>query len=194
MRALTYFIAVTQDGYIAGPDGQTDRFEQGPELIDYLAEHYPETLPTPARAHFGIDAAPQHFDAVVMGRATYDVGAQQGLLSPYAHLDRQVVVTGQGCESVDPSVDDLPVEFVSDPLAAVREMKSDDGLGIWLCGGGVVAGHLIDEIDELIVKRQPMVLGGGRPMFAGGYQPTGFDLVARHIVGAVVVERLVRRA
>ncbi|MEO1056312.1 MAG: dihydrofolate reductase, partial [Actinomycetota bacterium] len=75
----------------------------------------------------------------------------------------------------------------------VREMKSADGLGIWLCGGGVLAGHLIDEIDELIIKRQPMVLGDGHPMFAGSYQPTAFDLVDRHDVGAVAIERHRRR-
>ncbi len=187
MRPLTYFIAVSQDGFIAGPDGETDRFEQGPELVGHLAEQYPETLPTPARHHLGIDHPPRHFDAVVMGAATYRVGADQGLTSPYAHL-QQVVVSG----SLRPVADPAVRITADEPAEVVAELKAGDGLGVWLCGGGVLAGQLIDEIDRLVLKRQPLVLGSGRPLFAGSYRPTGFRLVDRVTVGDVDIERYER--
>ncbi|MEL6982719.1 MAG: dihydrofolate reductase family protein [Actinomycetota bacterium] len=189
MRSLTYFIAVSQDGFIAGPNGETDRFEQGPALIDHLAEHYPETLPAPARHQLGIDAAPVHFDAVVMGRATYAIGADQGLTSPYGHLTTQLVVS----RSLDPSIDPAVDVVADDPVAAVRDLRAGDGLGVWLCGGGVLAGALLDEIDELVIKRQPLVLGAGIPLFAGRYQPTTFEPTDRVTVGSVVFESF-RRA
>ncbi|MEM9135379.1 MAG: dihydrofolate reductase family protein [Actinomycetota bacterium] len=184
MRTLTYYVAATQDGFIAGPDGEIDAFEQGPELLAHIAEHYPETLPTPARAHLGIDDAPRRFDAVIMGRATYDMGADQGLTSPYAHLDHQIVCSTTLDTDVDPAVE----VRAGDPAEVVRRLKQVDGLGVWLCGGGVLAGALIDEIDELVIKRQPMVLGAGRPLFAGGYAPTGFEPVDRTLVGRVAFE------
>ncbi|MEM9562821.1 MAG: dihydrofolate reductase family protein [Actinomycetota bacterium] len=187
MRPLTYFIAVSQDGYIAGPDGATDRFEQGPELVAHLGEHYPETLPTPARHHLGIDGPSQHFDAVVMGAATYRVGADQGLTSPYAHLE-QVVVSSTLPPDGDPAVR----VTADEPAKVVAELKAADGLGVWLCGGGVLAGQVIDEIDHLVLKRQPLVLGAGRPLFAGPYQPTGFRLVDRVTAGTVDIERYER--
>lgn len=193
MRDLTYYIAATQDGLISDPDGGTDRFEQGQELIAHIAEHYPETLPTPARAHLGITAAPRRFDSVIMGRATYEVGASQGLASPYAHLDHQIVCSrtlgSDGATAVGADVE----VWADDPVVKVKELKSAAGLGLWLCGGGKLAGALLDEIDELIIKRQPLVLGAGRPLFDGGHRPTLFELTDRTPVGDVVIETHRRR-
>ena len=188
MRELTYYVAVSQDGFIAGPDGEIDTMEPEPEMMAHIIEHYPETLPTPARAHLGIDGPGDRFDAVVMGRATYQLGLDQGLTSPYAHLD-QVVFSSTIASDIDPAVR----VTADDPTAVVEELKRGDGHGIWLCGGGVLAGCLVDQIDELILKRQPLVLGGGRAMIDGPYQPSRFHLVERHEVGRVAVARY-RRA
>ncbi|MFD3542565.1 dihydrofolate reductase family protein [Streptomyces sp. NPDC058662] len=168
MRKLTYYIAVTLDGYIAGPEGQYDFLPfEGEEAAAILAD-FPETMPTPAREPFGVaDRAAQRFDTVIMGRATYDPGLKAGLTSPYAHL-RQYVVS-RTLVSPDPAV-----TVVSDPVALVRELKQQDGMDIWLCGGGKLASALLDEIDELIIKRHSIVLGGGIPLFDGPFVPTNF--------------------
>ena len=48
---------------------------------------------------------------------------------------------------------DLPVEVVSDdPLARVRELKAEEGLDIWLVGGGTLAHALLPEVDRLVLK------------------------------------------
>ena len=63
-------------------------------------------------------------------------------------------------------VDDPAIELVNtDPAARIRELKAEDGLDIWLCGGGTLAGVLRDEIDELHLKVYPVVLGKGVPLF-----------------------------
>jgi dihydrofolate reductase len=54
------------------------------------------------------------------------------------------------------------------------ELKQQDGMGIWLCGGGKLASVLRDEIDELIIKRHPIVIGSGIPLFDGPFTPTRF--------------------
>jgi len=48
----------------------------------------------------------------------------------------------------------------------VRRMKEKDGAGIWLCGGSKLASALFDEIDEIVTKSNPFLLGAGKPIFA----------------------------
>ncbi|MEZ4382822.1 MAG: dihydrofolate reductase family protein [Nannocystaceae bacterium] len=182
MRPLTYYVAVSLDGYIAGPDHQIDAFDFSPALAAHIVERYPETLPTPARAQLGIaDVANQRFDAVIMGRHTYELGVRAGLTSPYGHLEQ--VVASRTLSATDPAV-----RVVDDPLAAVDALKAGGGLGVWLCGGGSLAAALADRIDVLILKRQPLVLGAGRPLFAGAYAPRRFELTGREAAGAATIE------
>lgn len=66
-----------------------------------------------------------------------------------------------------------------DPLAVVRDLKQQDGLDIWLCGGGLLAGTLLPEIDEPIIKSYPVVAGSGIPAFNGKFTPTRFTSTTR---------------
>ncbi|MGW6565823.1 dihydrofolate reductase family protein [Streptomyces sp. NPDC054975] len=168
MRKLTYYIAVTLDGYIAGPDGQYDFLPfEGEEAAAILAD-FPETMPTPLREPMGIAGrAAQRFDTIIMGRATYEPGLKVGWTSPYAHLKQYVVSR----TLISPAPD---VTVVDDPVALVRDLKARDGMDIWLCGGGKLAAALLDEIDEIIIKRHPIVLGSGIPLFDGPFTPTNF--------------------
>jgi dihydrofolate reductase len=66
-----------------------------------------------------------------------------------------------------------------DPVEVVRRLRKEEGTGIWLCGGGALAAALVDEIDRLVLKINPIVLLEGTPLFAGGsYLPQKFRLVA----------------
>ncbi len=184
MRSLTYLVATTLDGFIAGPDGQFDFFPFGADLARALLAEVPETMPTHVRGPLGVADQPnRRFDTVVMGRSTYEPGLAAGVASPYAHL-RQVVFS---TSLVDPHPD---LEVVSgDATAVVRGLKQEDGLGIWLCGGGRLAAQLLPEIDELVLKRNPLVIGSGVPLFDGAFDPTGFEPVStRTFDGGVVME------
>ncbi|MFE9139090.1 dihydrofolate reductase family protein [Streptomyces sp. NPDC007355] len=168
MRKLTYYVSVTLDGYIAGPEGQYDFLPFGGEEAEAILADFPETMPTPAREPFGVaDRAARRFDTVLMGRATYEPGLKAGLTSPYAHLTQYVV--SRTLVSPDPAV-----TVVDDPVSLVRELKEQHGLDIWLCGGGKLAAVLRDEIDELILKRHPIVIGSGIPLFDGPFSPSTF--------------------
>ena len=185
MRKLVYFIACTVDGFIARENGAFDFFPMSGDHLPYIANEYPETLPTHARQALGVSAENRHFDTVLMGRATYDVGVSVGVTSPYAHL-RQYVVSSTLGSSPDPAV-----ELVSkDPLAAVRKLKQQGGMDIWLCGGGKLAAGLFDEIDEVILKINPVILGSGTPLFQRAEQAVSLDLTdARTFAGGVAIHR-----
>ncbi|MBF9128955.1 dihydrofolate reductase family protein [Plantactinospora sp. S1510] len=171
MRKLTYYVATTLDGFIAGPDGEFDFFPLEPDVLAAMNAEVPETVPTHIRPAAGLTDAPNlRFDTVLMGRGTYEPALKEGITSPYAHL-RQYVFS-RTLNSADPAV-----EIVSaDPVPFVRQLKQQAGLDIWLSGGGNLAGQLRTEIDDMVIKRYPLVIGAGIPLFDGPFGPTGFTV------------------
>lgn len=172
MPSLVYFIACTVDGFIADREGSTEFFAfEGPHVADLLAE-FPEMIPGHLRGPLSITADNQRFDTVLMGRATHRVGEAVGVTSPYPHL-RQIVVSASMTAPPDPSV-----EVIGSQISElVRALKAGTGKDIWLAGGARLAASLVDEIDEVILKINPIVLGAGIPLFADTVGPRPAALV-----------------
>jgi dihydrofolate reductase len=173
MRKLIYYADATLDGFIAGPQGEIGFFPHSEELLATMSKELPETVPTHVRAAMGLPELPNaRFDTVLMGRGTYEPALREGITSPYAHL-RQYVF------SRTLSIQDPTVTLCADqdPVASVRALKAEEGpdlKDIWLAGGGKLAGALLNEIDELHLKRSPVVAGAGIPLFDGPFNPTAF--------------------
>lgn len=160
MRELTYYIAVSMDGFIAGPSGEFDRFLFEGDHAAGIGQKYAGTAPTDLAAAAGLPVEDGPFDTVLMGWNTYAVGLPE-LPNPYRHL-RQIVFT-RGHEAPEGAAE---VEFTDrDPVDVVRELKAEDGAGIWLCGGGALAAVLADEIDRLALKLNPVLFGDGIRLF-----------------------------
>lgn len=167
MRELTYYVAVSIDGYIAGPGAEFDRFLVEGDHAPAIWAKYGGTAPTALAGAVGLSVDDSPFDTVLMGWNTYAVGLPEHP-SPYRHL-RQIVFT-RGHEA--PAGAEGVTFTDRDPVEVVRELKVEEGKGIWLCGGGVLAAALRDEIDHLALKRNPVVFGAGIPLFAStGYAP-----------------------
>lgn len=188
MRELTYYIAVTLDGFIAGPDGQFDAFLYEGDHMAALGGRFPDALPTAYAEAVGLAQDRALFDTVLMGWNTYAVGLP-ALTSPYRHL-RQVVFTRRETDPVE------GVEFTDrDPVSVVRDLKAQDGAGIWLCGGGALAGALAREIDRLVLKVHPVLFGDGIPLFArSGYAPEAFTRTASTVFDSGVTLLEYRRS
>ncbi|OBA30347.1 deaminase [Rhodococcus sp. 852002-51564_SCH6189132-a] len=163
MRKLVYYVAVTLDGYIAGPNGEYDFYPICDDMAAAMSARYPEAVPTALREQVGMpaDTPNKEWDTVIMGRGAYEPGLSLGLASPYSHMQQYVV-----------SRTLAPVELV-------RKLKAEEGLDIWLCGGGNIAGQLFAEIDRLIFKSYPVIAGDGIPALSGNFVPTRFDVTAR---------------
>lgn len=156
MRKIIYYIAASLDGYIAGPNDEVDRFIAGGDAV----EHYLNDLQT--------------FDTVIMGRRTYEFGYDYGLqpgAPPYPHMEHYIF-----SETLQFDRQHERVHVVGRDLDVVRKLKESEGTDIYLCGGGQFAGWLLDHqlIDVLKVKLNPILLGGGIPMF--GESKTAFNL------------------
>lgn len=161
-RKLVYYVACTADGFIARPDGSFDCFLFQGEHFPMLFERFPETFPTHLRTALGIPEGARRFDTVLMGRSTYEVGLAEGVTNPYRPL-RQIVFSRRMSASPDPSVE----LHAGSPVDLVRSLKRQEGRDIWLCGGGKLAATLLPEIDEFILKINPVFIGQGIPLLDG---------------------------
>ncbi|MFI8960893.1 dihydrofolate reductase family protein [Streptomyces sp. NPDC053493] len=192
MRKLTYYVACSLDGFIGDPKGDASSMLAflDEEYGAFMNSEYPETIPTAFRKAWGLEGvANKRFDTVIQGLGSYRLALDTGVTSPYAHL-REFVATRSLTESPDPNV-----ELISEDLVGrVRALKAEDSpLGIWLCGGSTVAGELVDEIDELVIKSYPQVYGSGMPMFGAGFTPRDFTLDEMRSFGNGVVVRTYTR-
>ena len=150
-RQLDYYIATSADGFIAEVDGGLSGFMMDAQ---YTSDYMKSLL---------------NYDTVLMGKHTYEVGYQFGIEpgqpSPtYGHMMQYVF-----SQSMEPYHNERLQVIRDDPAQFVKTLKNSEGNRIYLCGGGRLAGYLLDHqlIDELILKVNPVVFGTGISLFAG---------------------------
>lgn len=149
MRNVVYYIATTVDHYIADEAGEVGTF-----LTE--GDHIPAFFESLSR-----------FDSVLMGTNTYAYGFKYGMemgkpAYPDYHLKNYIFSRSMEFESTDEVV-----LVKSNPATYIKDLKQAEGKDIWLCGGGALAGYLLDHevLDELILKINPVVQGKGIALF-----------------------------
>jgi dihydrofolate reductase len=144
-RRLRYHVAVSLDGFIAGPEGQYDWIVTDP-AIDFAAMY-------------------KEYDTAVMGRKTYEVMAAQGGHGKIPGLE--VIVFSRSLRPAS-----YPgVRIVNDdPREVVTKLKTKTGRDVWLFGGGVLFRLLLDAglVDTVEVAVIPVLLGAGIPLLPPG--------------------------
>lgn len=183
MRDLVYYVATSIDGFIAGPDGDFSAFPNHPATLARLFERYPETCPAHARSALGVDAAPRRFDTVLMGYRTYEPALAVGLPGGvYPHL-RQIVATHRALPAA-PTLTTISGDLPDQ----IARLKAEPGGDIWLCGGADLAAQLVEHIDEIQVKINPIVFGEGIPVLPITDGPRSLRLVsAEELPGGVTL-------
>jgi dihydrofolate reductase len=129
----------------------------------------------PPDTDYGYAAFLAGVDALLIGRATYEQIIEFGGVYPYAGIPSYVFTSRTDL----PRLDDA-VEFVHEhALETIARLKlAGDGV-IWLCGGGALAGAVLDAglLDEIDLFVQPTILGDGIPLFARSSQRHGLRLL-----------------
>ena len=119
MRRIRYSVAMSLDGYLAGPNGEADWIEADPE-IDFTAMM-------------------ARFDTLLMGRRTYEAAQAMGGGPPTPGVST-VVVSRTMRQADHPGL-----TIISDDLAgAVSRLRAAPGKDIWLFGGGELFRSLLD--------------------------------------------------
>jgi dihydrofolate reductase len=145
MRRLRYGVAMSLDGFIAGPNGEHDWI-----------------VPDPAIDFASIWA---QFDAVLMGRRSYEI-ARERRASFAGSSQRWIVASTTMQPESNPDVEIL-TDSVDETVAKLKAMPGKD---IWLMGGGVLFRSLLDAglVDGVDVMVMPALLGSGVPMLPKG--------------------------
>jgi dihydrofolate reductase len=137
MRRVRYSVAMSLDGYIAGPNGESDWILMDPD-IDFAS-------------------LTSSFDTLLMGRKTYEAALQLG--GGPAMPGMQSYVVSRTLRQAD--CPDVTVS--ADARQTVERLKGADGKDIWLFGGGSLFGSLLGMglVDAVEVAVIPVLLGGG---------------------------------
>jgi dihydrofolate reductase len=141
MRRVRYSVAMSLDGYIAGPNGEADWIVMDPE-IDF-------------KSLMG------SFDTILMGRKTFDAARKRGGGGGGMPGMKAIVFS----RTLKPK--DHPGTTVSDdPKSTISALKTKPGKDLWLFGGGELFCSLLELglVDGVEVAVIPVLLGNGIPL------------------------------
>jgi dihydrofolate reductase len=138
MKRIRYVVAMSLDGYIAGPHGEYDWILPDPDIN--FAELWAQ------------------FDTLLMGRRTYDVARTR--LGEKAFSGVKVVVASRTLHASEhPNIAILPDLTPK----ALQDLRAHSAKDIWLMGGGDLFRTVLamNEVDSVEVSVMPVLLGGG---------------------------------
>ena len=151
-RRVRYSVAVSLDGFIAGPKGEFDWI-----IIDPAFDF---------EAHFN------QFDTFLLGRRTFEVAGQGGAGGTSA--ESQTIVFSRTLRQSDyPKV--VIAREVKETISALKQQPGKD---IWLFGGGELFRSVLDAglIDTVEVAVMPILLSEGVPLLAAGPRSPALQL------------------
>ena len=143
MRSVRYAVAMSLDGFIAGPQGEADWIEMDPavDVAAFFKTFYAQ------------------FDTALMGRKTYElVGGPIEGMSTYVFS-----------RTLSPSACHGVTVLAEKGIEEVRRLRAQDGRDIWLFGGGGLFGSLASDrlVDKVELGVMPVLLGEGIPVMSG---------------------------
>jgi dihydrofolate reductase len=151
MRRVVYSVAMSLDGFIAGPNGEYDWIPMDPS-IDW-------------KGFMG------RFDTILLGRKTYQVAGGSGPGTGKA----RTIVFSRTLAGLQTSKLTLVRE---DAGGFVNKLRQEAGKEIWLMGGGVLFQSLLNagQVDVVEVGLIPILLGKGIPFLPPNDRRQGLTL------------------
>jgi dihydrofolate reductase len=164
MRKIIYHVATTLDNFIAHDDGSFDGFvAEGEHVTDFL------------------DSI-KHYGAILMGKNTYEVGYKYGMKpGDPAYGDFNPDMKNYVFSRSAQFKSNDRVQLVKEnEIEFIKNLKTEIGKDIWLCGGGALAGALLENklLDELLIKLNPIMFGSGIPLFGGSKKEADLALLS----------------
>lgn len=163
MRRVRYSVAMSLDGFIAGPNGEADWIVADPEF-DFRALYAQfDTVLVGART----------FEAMARVKRTRMPGMQVFVFSRRLRLEDYpgVTVVAEGAEEL------------------VARLRAEAGKDIWLFGGRALFGSLAGAglVDTVEVAVMPVILGGGIPLAAASVGRVRLELMGHRVYKSGVI-------
>lgn len=172
MRKIRLYIAVSIDGYIAGPDGE----------LDWLSDY-----PITPELNYGYKDFFESIDTVIMGGRTYRDILNMGVIYPYKDKT-SYIITRNAFKS---SKEDI-IYITNNIEDNISELKKREGKDIWLVGGGEIVSLFLNQnwIDEMIITYIPILLGEGIRLFPNKAKESKWSLIqSQAFINGVVQTR-----
>lgn len=170
------FIATSLDGFIADRDGG----------LGWL-----QSVPNPDNLDVGYEKFIKRVDAIVMGRATYDMVRSFGIDWPYKI---PVFVLSSTMDSPAEDLKDKVEILNGSPSEVLKEIHEKGYTRLYIDGGITIQNFLkADLIDEIIITTMPVVLGGGFSLFGELPKEMGFELVGSKVYLDALVQSSYQR-
>jgi dihydrofolate reductase len=169
------YIAVSLDNFIATPDGG----------LDWLY-----AIPNPEQSDYGFTDFIQRVDALVMGRKTFETVLS---FDPWRY-QKPVFVLSHTLAALPEKALGKAELIVGEPAEVVRILGVRGFHNLYVDGGRTIQGFLeADLIDEMIITRVPILLGGGVPLFGSLPREMKFRLVSTEQLNDTLVKSIYRR-
>ena len=170
------YIATSIDGYIADKEGG----------LDWL-----HVIPNPDHSDLGFGVFLDRIDAIVMGRKTFDTVCSFDCDWPYS---KPVLVLSNSLASI-PKEYKEKAELIRGPLVEVLKILNQKGYkNLYIDGGFTIQNFLKEDlIDEMIITRIPILLGGGIPLFGELFEKMTFEHVKTEVLLNAMVQSHYRR-
>ncbi len=170
------YIATSIDGYIADKEGG----------LDWLF-----STPNPDNSDFGYSDFINRIDAIVMGRKTFETVC--GFECDWSYT-KPVFVLSNSLTAV-PEEYEEKAELISGPLREVVYAINQKGYKELYIDGGITIQSFLKEnlIDELVITKVPVLLGGGVPLFGKLSEPINFEHVKTEVLLNAMVQSHYRR-
>jgi dihydrofolate reductase len=159
MRIIIYYVASSLDGYIVGLNEDISGFvSEGSGVNQYLKDL-------------------KRFDTVIMGKNTYEYGFQFGIepgLPAYEHMHHYIFSESASYKNQHDQINIVPHD-----ISIIKDLKAAKGSDIYLCGGGIFAGWLLEHemIDVLKIKLSPAIFGAGIKLFENSNKKVQMALI-----------------
>ena len=163
MRRIRYSVAMSLDGFIAGPNGEADWIITDPE-IDF-------------------NALFEQFDTFLIGRRTFELFARGGSGETPG---KKTVVFSRTLRQEDYPGVTIVSENAKEVVAGLR---AEPGKDIWLFGGGALFRSLLEAklVDTVEVAIIPVLLVEGIPLLPPPAQQTKLKLTNHKIYKTGIV-------